>query len=84
MPPAVMTKVMPMLITPMIEAKRMIVRKLLDVHEAVARGDGADDDEQHERDDEAEVATGGAAQHSLHDVAATSREGPPASALRAR
>ncbi len=26
MPPAVMTKVMPMLMTPMIEAKRMIVR----------------------------------------------------------
>ena len=39
MPPAVMTKVMPMLITPMIDAKRMIVRKLSTFDEAVARGD---------------------------------------------
>ena len=43
--------------------------EVLDVHEAVARGDGADDDEQRERDDEAEVAPGGTAHESLNGVA---------------
>ena len=65
MPPAMMTRVMPMLITPMIDAWRRIVRMLLTLVKRVACGDGADDHEQQQRDDEAEVAADGARHESL-------------------
>ena len=46
-PPPVMTKVMPMLTTPMTDASRRIVSMLSTLSEAVAGGHDADDDQDH-------------------------------------
>ncbi len=68
MPPAVMTKVMPIAMTPRIDPKRMIVTKLSKFMNVLAGGDPADDDDQQQGDDEAEVAPRGSAQEPAEDV----------------
>ena len=65
MPPAMMTSVMPMLIDA--DDRRLAKDRedVADAGEGVGGGDGAHDDEQQQRDDEAEVAADGAGHEPL-------------------
>ncbi len=60
-----MTSVIPMLMTPMIDAWRRIVSDVAEAREGVGGGDRADDDDEQQGDDEAEVASDGAGEESL-------------------
>ncbi len=62
MPPPMITKVMPMLTTPMIEAKRMIVRMLSGFTKRPCAVSAPIAEQHKQRDDEAEVAPGAAAE----------------------
>ena len=65
MPPAMMTRVMPMLITPMMDAWRRIVRMLLTLVNVSGAVMAPTIDEQQQRHDEAEVAADGARHEPL-------------------